>query len=138
MPISLDPNGYVWTWLERDKDIPHDKRPAFKTRAFSMRDEDEWREKYDALLLRTDLKRGEVVDLLLTRVTDWRHFPEPLSADTVMKYLSAVELWEMVRELHYKCSIGEQELKKFDLPLQSGGAASAPAATADATTNPPS
>lgn len=132
MPLSFDPNEYVWTWLDKDENIPHDKRPVFKTKPFTIRGENQYFADYSDLIRKENLTRADVVSFLLTRVSDWKHFPEPFSALAIEQYLSSQELWQMVRELPSKCAMGEVESKKFVSQSPISGEASANPAAASA------
>lgn len=131
MPISFDPNTAVPVWLDSDAATPFPTRPTFKCRPFTCEASDEWREQWDACVSR-NCDHREAIGLLLTRFTDWRNFPEPLSADAIRRHLSPAEVWEMIKNLPYKCGVSEIDRKKYDLPPDSAGVASVASAPADA------
>lgn len=125
MPLSFDPECYVWTWLDKDAESPHESRPVFKTKPFTIRGENQYFADYTDLIRKENLTRADVVSFLLTRVSDWKNFPEPFSAEAIENQLSSQELWQMVRELPSKCAMGEVEAKKFVLQSPISGEASA-------------
>lgn len=99
MPLSIDPDSFVWVSLATDKAKPEAARPAFKCKFLTVRENLRARALYeDAIKLgETDDAGyvGKILDGILIGVGAWRNLPGEFSRDALQDVLSFQELTEL-------------------------------------------
>ena len=135
MPISFHPDTVVDVWFDEDKDIPLEKRPIFKCKAMTCLQVETW---FDSLneLIKKNTSHRDGAEMLLTYIIGWENYPEPLSADALLRVLTPREIWMLIRSLPTRIGANEADAKKSGLPSPTAGAASAVDAVQPAKTSP--
>lgn len=133
MPKCLHPGQRYPIVLDCDQDLPKGSQPTFYAKAQSMIGQerigelvDRWSGKDESELTRQQLF-SEGVELLSDIVIDWKNMndpdtgePIPFAPESIMKWLTYLEVRELIRKVMFNSHIDPDTKKNLESPPSSG------------------